>query len=118
MTVTARARGRSQQARPSSLISFTASASAIYDRHGARDDYMVPRRRPDLRAWRDRRGMPGVTRALFLAALVLLAMRLALADFVNGCAAFDRGDFQAARKEWEPLAKEGHAPSQFRLGCL
>jgi uncharacterized protein len=59
-----------------------------------------------------------VTRTLLLAALALLAMRAALADFDSGCAAFDRGDFQAARKEWEPLAKEGHAQSQFRLGCL
>jgi TPR repeat protein len=55
---------------------------------------------------------------LLLAVLVLLGMPVALADFDGGCAAFERGDFQAARKEWEPLAKAGHAPSQFRLGCL
>jgi TPR repeat protein len=59
-----------------------------------------------------------VTRTALLPALVLLAMRPALADFDSGCAAFDRGDFQAARKEWQPLAEEGHAQSQFRLGCL
>lgn len=43
---------------------------------------------------------------------------LAAADFDTGCAAFERGDFAAARKEWAPLAKEGHAKAQFRLGCL
>lgn len=59
-----------------------------------------------------------MTRTLLLPVLVLLAMRPALADFDSGCAAFDRGDFQAARKEWQPLAEEGHAQSQFRLGCL
>jgi uncharacterized protein len=58
------------------------------------------------------------TRTLLIAALVLLAMRPGLADFDRGCAAFERGDFQAARKEWEPLAKGGDAPAQFRLGCL
>lgn len=53
-----------------------------------------------------------------LVALALLATRAALADFDTGCAAFDRGDYQTARKEWEPLAQEGHAQAQFRLGCL
>jgi hypothetical protein len=55
---------------------------------------------------------------LLLCALVLLGPWAALADFDSGCAAFDRGDFQTARKEWEPLAADGHAQAQFRLGCL
>lgn len=59
-----------------------------------------------------------VTRTLLVSLLVLLAMRAALADFDSGCAAFDRGDYQTARKEWEPLAQQGHAQAQFRLGCL
>ena len=59
-----------------------------------------------------------VTRTLLLPVFFLLAMPVALADFDSGCTAFDRGDFQSARKEWEPLAAEGHAQAQFRLGCL
>lgn len=59
-----------------------------------------------------------VTRTIILFVLVLLAARPAWADFDTGCAAFDRGDYQTARQEWEPLAQEGHAQAQFRLGCL
>lgn len=53
--------------------------------------------------------------------LIVLAWCLpapALADFESGCAAFDRGDYEAARREWEPLVEQGNAPAQFRLGCL
>ena len=58
------------------------------------------------------------TRTIIVSVLLLLVARAALADFDTGCAAFDRGDYQTARKEWEPLAHEGHAQAQFRLGCL
>lgn len=52
-------------------------------------------------------------------ALVLLLFSLpARADFDTGCAAFERGDYAAARREWEGLAAQGHAQAQFRLGCL
>lgn len=50
--------------------------------------------------------------------LMLLLASGALADFESGCAAFERGDFAAARKEWTPLAEQGHPQAQFRLGCL
>jgi uncharacterized protein len=59
-----------------------------------------------------------VTRTIIVSVLFLLATGAAFADFDTGCAAFDRGDYQTARKEWEPLAQEGHAEAQFRLGCL
>jgi TPR repeat protein len=49
---------------------------------------------------------------------VLLFAAEARADFNSGCAAFERGDFAAARKEWAPLAEQGHPQAQFRLGCL
>jgi uncharacterized protein len=49
---------------------------------------------------------------------LLCSASLAAADFDTGCAAFDRGDYRAAREEWAPLAKEGHAKARFRLGCL
>ena len=50
--------------------------------------------------------------------LVLLLAGEARADFDSGCVAFERGDFAAARKEWAPLAEQGHPQAQFRLGCL
>ena len=39
-------------------------------------------------------------------------------DFDKGMAAYDRGDYAAAFAEWEPLAKQGLAESQSRLGLL
>ena len=50
--------------------------------------------------------------------LVLLSSTVTLADFDSGCDAYDRGDYAAARREWAPLAEQGHAQAQFRLGCL
>jgi Sel1 repeat len=117
MTVTARARRPGQQARPPSLISFTASASAIYTMRAPPTTIwcgaavMAP---PTARS----RCLAVVTRTWLLPVFFLLAMPVALADFDSGCAAFDRGDFQSARKEWEPLAADGHAQAQFRLGFL
>jgi TPR repeat protein len=48
----------------------------------------------------------------------LITPPLAQADFESGCAAFAQGDYAAARDDWTPLAAEGHAQAQFRLGCL
>jgi TPR repeat protein len=50
--------------------------------------------------------------------LVLLLATPASADFQGGCAAFDRGDYAAARQQWAPLAAQGDPKAQFRLGCL
>jgi len=52
--------------------------------------------------------------------LVVAAMASAsvAADFDAGCRAFEQGDFAAALEEWQPLAEQGHAQAQFRLGCL
>lgn len=54
----------------------------------------------------------------WVALLLLLSIMPAHADFETGCAAFERGDYAAARDAWEPLAAQGHAQAQFRLGCL
>jgi TPR repeat protein len=61
-----------------------------------------------------------MTRAipLFFMLLSLLAAPVSAADFEEGCEAFDRGDFERAMREWEPLADQGHPAAQFRLGCL
>jgi TPR repeat protein len=56
-------------------------------------------------------------RIILFAALLSIASP-AFADFDSGCAAFDRGDPAAAHAQWEPLAEQGHAKAQFRLGCL
>jgi hypothetical protein len=57
-------------------------------------------------------------RILHVIALAWCLPAPALADFESGCTAFERGDYEAARREWEPLVQQGHAPAQFRLGCL
>jgi TPR repeat protein len=51
-------------------------------------------------------------------ATVVWSALAAAADFDAGCSAYDRGDFAAALEEWQPLAEQGHAQAQFRLGCL
>ena len=55
--------------------------------------------------------------ALLLAASLISAMP-ALAGYDDGQAAFERGDFTAARREWEPLAKAGDARALYSLGML
>lgn len=57
-------------------------------------------------------------RILTMLAVALLVASPAAADFESGCAAFERGDYRAAREAWQPLAEEGSARAQFRLGCL
>jgi TPR repeat protein len=49
---------------------------------------------------------------------LLLPAALPGADFQVGLAAFNRGDFAAALKEWQPLAEQGDANSQYNLGLL
>jgi len=52
-------------------------------------------------------------------ALILLACAAAAgADFQTGLAAYRRGDFAAALREWQPLAEQGDANSQYNLGLL
>lgn len=54
-----------------------------------------------------------------LAAIVLALPALAAAaDYDAGCRAYEQGDFAAALEEWQPLAEQGHAQAQFRMGCL
>jgi TPR repeat protein len=58
---------------------------------------------------------------LFLIALVLSIVCLAApawADFKAGENAHHRGDYATAMREWQPLAKQGHAVAQYNLGLL
>ena len=40
------------------------------------------------------------------------------ADFGKGLAAYERGDYVTALREWRPLAEQGHAKAQFNLGVM
>jgi TPR repeat protein len=56
---------------------------------------------------------------LLIVVLVLAAGAMpARADFAAGMAAYDRGDYQTAYKEWLPLAETRHTESQYQIGKL
>ena len=40
------------------------------------------------------------------------------ADFQKGLTAYNSGDYATALREWKPLAEQGDAPAQFRLGFM
>ncbi|TSE23937.1 tetratricopeptide repeat protein [Tepidimonas aquatica] len=40
------------------------------------------------------------------------------AGFDEGLAAYERGDYATALKEWRPLARQGHASAQYNLGVM
>ncbi|MBZ5606852.1 MAG: sel1 repeat family protein [Acidobacteriia bacterium] len=50
--------------------------------------------------------------------LLLAAAIAARADFATGLAAYQKGDYVTAMKEWMPLAEQGDAPTQFNVGLL
>ena len=58
----------------------------------------------------------------FLAAIVIMIGALSaspvLADYEDGVAAIERGQYATALKEFLPLAKAGHAPAQYYLGLM
>jgi len=57
----------------------------------------------------------------FVIALALLIVCLAAtawADFKAGEKAYHLGDYATALREWQPLAKQGHAIAQYNLGLL
>lgn len=65
--------------------------------------------------------MIGVTRACMLVALMLAVViggAPAVADFAAGRAAYEQGDFRAAREQWQALAEAGDAAAQAALGSL
>ena len=52
------------------------------------------------------------------AVLAWLSPLPATADFTEGLAAYDGGDYAAAFAEWRPLAHNGHAAAQIALADL
>ena len=60
---------------------------------------------------------------LFIAAALCAGFTLGLtapawAGLDEGVAAYDRGDYAAALREWRPLAKQGNANTQYNLGIM
>ena len=56
-----------------------------------------------------------------IASILILTLALATpahAGFDEGVAAYDRGDFATALREWRLLAERGHAESQRNLGAM
>ena len=53
-----------------------------------------------------------------LLVLALLWPVTGLADFSEGWAAYQRGDFATAMREWRPLAEAGDASAQYNLGVM
>jgi TPR repeat protein len=51
-------------------------------------------------------------------ALALFSISTFAADFQAGLDAYNHGDFATALKEWQPLAEQGEANSQYNLGLL
>jgi hypothetical protein len=50
--------------------------------------------------------------------LVLAWSPLASAGYAEGQAAYERGDYATAHREWLAPAEQGHAQAQYRLGAL
>jgi len=59
-------------------------------------------------------------KGIFASAVIffMLSGAPALADFAEGLAAVERGDFATALKEWRPLAEQGNADAQHKLGIM
>ena len=57
-------------------------------------------------------------RPLLLAIACCLWPLFATAGFDEGLAAADKGDYMVALQNWQPLAAQGHATSQFNLGMM
>ena len=57
--------------------------------------------------------------AAILAVIALLfSAGAAWADFDDGVAAYERGDYATAFREFLPDAEQGHAAAQFNLGVM
>ncbi len=58
-------------------------------------------------------------RCLFIAALAfMLALPVAAQDFQKGVQAFQRGGYATALREFRPLAEQGNAEAQLKLGVM
>lgn len=53
-----------------------------------------------------------------LAAILAGVSFLAMAGFDDGMAAYNKENYKSALQEWRPLAENGHANAQYRLGVM
>src|SRR4051794_33304136 len=60
----------------------------------------------------------GRVKATFLLLCFLIVLCVSAADFKTGLDAYNRGDFAAALKEWQPIAEKGDPNAQYNLGLL
>ena len=61
------------------------------------------------------------TRMKLLTGTLVFVLSISVApawDFAAGAAAYEKGDYATAYKEWEPLARAGGSAAQFNLGLL
>ncbi len=72
----------------------------------------------DLTRWREPHWSFWMKWLLLTAVTFLLLVTSARADYKDGLAALQRGDYAAAHEEFLRLAKEGHATAQYNLGFL
>lgn len=63
------------------------------------------------------RGIAGVRWMIGLL-LVVASIGIEAADFEKGLVAYNSGDYEAAFKEWQPLAEQGNADAQFNLAIM
>ena len=64
-----------------------------------------------------RSSMRRIAATLTVVAL-LFSAGSAWADLDDGVAAYESGDYATALKEFRPLAEQGHAVAQFKLGVM
>ncbi len=57
-------------------------------------------------------------RVIVAATLLIAFMATARADFQEGYAAYGRGEYATALREFRPLARQGDASAQFALGVM
>ena len=57
-------------------------------------------------------------RCLFIVLAFLLSLPVAAQDFEAGMAAYKRGDYAMALREWLPLAEQGNEKAQALLGGM
>jgi len=62
--------------------------------------------------------MRRILATLAVVVALLFSAGAAWADFDDGWAALERGDYATALKEWRPLAEQGDADAQYNLGVM
>ncbi len=61
---------------------------------------------------------PFRTLMMIFAVAIAFPMAAYAADYQKGFAAFKRGDYAVAIKEWKPFAEQGNASAQYNLGLM